>query len=282
MDSKEASLPLTDAEEAAPPSYTEPICNFPSSTSQYYSAKIQTQLLSLTTQISTFQTQRSLLSQAQDEKILSLLAAEIQTFFSDFAASGKQRGTLILVPASALPDQSARPVEYDFRDPREYDGVARVRDREAVDGVGGWNEDLWYWRDEEMAGRLAAYLRPAPPPDLARKEWSPRKEETEIKASEQAQEQAESSGRWRWGRMKRATRRSGESPILVEDRRDAKVYPGEDMATSSGEDRVLMDVNADEVTFRTENDLGLFETQTGWAIVLKLKIEMGRREDGAY
>jgi len=280
MDSKEASLPLTDAEEAAPPSYTEPICNFPSSTSQYYSAKIQTQLLSLTTQISTFQTQRSLLSQAQDEKILSLLAAEIQTFFSDFAASGKQRGTLILVPASALPDQSARPVEYDFRDPREYDGVARVRDREAVDGVGGWNEDLWYWRDEEMAGRLAAYLRPAPPPDLARKEWSPRKEEI-IKAGEQTQEQAESSGRWRWGRMKRATRRSGESPILTQDR-DAKVHPGEDMATSSEEDRVLMDVNADEVTFRTENDLGLFETQTGWAIVLKLKIEIGRREDGVY
>jgi hypothetical protein len=43
-----------------------------------------------------------------------------------------------------------------------------------------------------------------------------------------------------------------------------------------------MDVNADEVTFRTENDLGLFETQTGWAIVLKLKIEIGRREDGVY
>lgn len=259
--------------EAAPPSYTETISSKhvpESSTSQYYSSQIQSQLHNLTTQISSLQTQKTLLSHAQDEKILSLLTRQIQLYLSDFAKTGLQKGTLILVPAQGLEDQNALPMEYDFKDPEEYDRVVRVRDKEDEE-YGG---QKWFWRDEDMANRLAGYLRPAPDPRTM--ELPPRKEEIAIPQQQAEASSSSSSGKWSWGR-KKSVAKAAERPPLVESRNDTKIASDVKMSIRDSEDKVLMEVKAGEVVFRTENDFGIFGTERGWGVVLKLKVILGSR-----
>src|SRR5271168_3209240 len=107
MDSKPPIPPSSNDNDndKSPPSYTESISTNTTSplnsfTSQPYSTQIQFQLRSLATQITSLQTQKSLLSRAKDEKILSLLTTQIQIYLSDFAQTGLRKGTLVLVPAA--------------------------------------------------------------------------------------------------------------------------------------------------------------------------------------
>lgn len=269
MDSKQGIPPSSYDEEAPPPSYNDVLStpyNPSSSTSQYYSQQIQSQLYDLNSQISSLKTQKSLLAHAQDEKILSLLTTQIQLYLSAFAKTGLRRGTLILVPAKALEEESALPT--DFEDKKkdgiiEYDQLVKINDKE---GVSDGEEEMWFWSDENMAKRLAGYLKPAP--DLKNAPLPPRKEE--VNAAAAAAEP--SSSRGFWGRKKSSVKEP-ERPPLVEDR---KVEPIE-LSNEVEQDRVLMNVKADEVVFRIENDFGIFETRRGWGIVLKLQVVQQRK-----
>jgi hypothetical protein len=274
MDSK-SQVPAYNENESndpAPPSYSETISSrYPpsSSTSQYYSSQIQSQLSSLTSQITCLQTQKDILSHAHDEKILSLLTLDIQRYLTDFAKTGLQRGTLILVPAKGLEDDKALPVDYDFKNPEEYDRVVRVRDKE-TDEYGDGN--LWYWRDEDLAIRLAGYLRP--PPDPRTMELPPRPEQ--VKAQVVESQSGNSSSRGFWGR-KKSTTKIVETPSPVEQSRDSKFDGDSKVSPRDSEDRVVMDVKAEEVVFRTENEFGIYGTERGWGVVVKLKVILGGR-----
>lgn len=160
-------------------------------------------------------------------------------------------------------------MEYDFKDPEEYDRVVRVRDKEEDEYGGG---QKWFWRDEDMANRLADYLRPAPDPRIM--ELPPRKEE--IAAQQQQAEASSSSGKWSWSRKKSGAK-ALERPPLVESRNDTKIASDVKMPSRDSEDKVLIDVKAEEVVFRTENDFGIFGTERGWGVVLKLKVILGSR-----
>jgi hypothetical protein len=260
MDSK-SQVPAYNENESndpAPPSYSETISSrYPpsSSTSQYYSSQIQSQLSSLTSQISSLQTQKDILSHAHDEKILSLLTLDIQLYLTDFAKTGLQRGTLILVPAQGLEDDKALPVDYDFKNPEEYDRVVRVRDK-------------------DLAMRLAGYLRPTPDP--RRMELPPRPEQVKVQLVES--QPGNSSSRGFWGR-KKSTTKIVETPSVEQSRDskfdcDSKVSPKD---SEYREDRVAMDVKAEEVVFRTENEFGIYGTERGWGVVVKLKVIPGGR-----
>lgn len=268
MDSKQG-FSSASYDEAVPPSYNETISSnytSKSSTSQYYSQQIKSHLQSFTAQISSLKKQKSLLSHAQDEKILSLLTTEIQLYLSEFAKTGMQKGTLILVPAKGIEDESAMPTDYDFKNPEEYDRVVRVRESKEEGSYDGEGE-MWFWRDEDMAERLAGYLKPAPDPRTT--ELPPRK--GEVKAAEQ--QVTGSSSRGFWGRRKSSIK-SSETPPLEGDRKDLKAYPEIPIACpiERVEEKVLMDIKAEEVVFRTENDFGLYGTERGWGIVLKLNV----------
>jgi hypothetical protein len=264
MDSKPGFPPISCDEEPAPPSYNDSLTSGNSyapgsSTPQYYSQQIQSQLHTLTTQISSLKTQKSLLSHAQDEKILSLLTTQIQLYLSAFAKTGLEKGTLILVPAKGLEDEKALPVEFEDKVKEgiiEYDQLVRICDKEgSSDGEG----EMWFWHDEDMAVRLAGYLKPAP--DLKNAPLPPRKEE--VKATAEP-----SCSRGFWGR-KKSSAKSAERPPLIEDRKVETVV----LPTESEQEKVLMDVKAEEVVFRTENEFGIFETRRGWGIVLKLRVQ---------
>lgn len=251
------SAPFDDA-EAAPPSYTESI---DTTSTSYYSTQIRSQLSDLTHQISSLQTQKTLLSHAQDEKILALLTTQIQIYLSDFANSGLKKGTLILVPANGITDENALPSDYDFKNADEYDSVVRVRSKEDA-GRDEWSSgagEMMYWRDEDMALRLAGTLRP--PPDPRDMELPPRKEQVVATA-----EEPKSRGFWR--SRKKSVTKTPDPAVVVERRVDTKMPS----TNEQPRDKVVMDVRAEEVVFRTENELGIYGTERGWGIVLKLRV----------
>jgi len=67
-----------------------------------------------------------------------------------------------------------------------------------------------------------------------------------------------------------------ERPPAAEER-DVQVDPDAKVADASPDDKIGLNVKAEEVSFRTENHMGIFETQRGWAVVLKLNVELSRR-----
>lgn len=283
-----------DNEPAPPPSYTESLCTnqkasslyraeSSTSASRYYSSQIQHQLQDLTTAISSLQTQKSLLSHAQDEKILSLLTHQIQIYLADFASSGLAQGTLILVPRAGLEDEKALPSHYDFKNPEHFDKVVRVSDKEGrsistqLDGTYGYedrnrvddHEQLWYWKDEDMAMRLSGYLRPVRDPRTL--DLPPRKEEVQARQQLRTESLSSNSSKGFWSRKKSVAKKEDRPPLIEEATTDIKAKPSVKV-----EDRVIIDVAAEEVVFRTENDFGLYETKKGWGIVLKLQVILGR------
>ena len=269
MDSKRGFPSSPYDEELAPPSYDDSLStpySPSSSTSQYYSQQIEAQLHSLTTQISSLKTQKSLLAHAQDEKILSLLTTQIQLYLSAFAKTGLRRGTLILVPAKGLEEENAVPADFEDKKKEgiiEYDQFVRISDKEgSYDGEG----NIWFWNDEDMANRLAGYLKLVP--DLKNAPLPLRKEE--VKAAAAAA--APSTNRGFWGRKKSSTK-APERPPLVEAR---KIEPVE-LPNELEQDKVSMSVKAEEVVFRLENDFGVFETRRGFGIVLELQVVQQKR-----
>lgn len=174
-------------------------------------------------------------------------------------------------------------MEHDFRDPEVYDRVVRLRSKEIESGE-------WYWRDEDMANRLARYLRPEPV-------WKdlPSRTDDRIPAGESISSLDENAARGLATRKERSPidevqkqskggffsfRKKGTVNVIDRppsvDERDVKVSPSTRAGGAGSDDTILLDIKADEVAFRMENEMGIFETKRGWAIVLKLKVVMGR------
>jgi hypothetical protein len=262
MDS-ESFISRDRSDGAPPPAYSESSYSTytSTSTSQYYSSQIQQQLSSLTTQVSSVHMQRELLSHAQDEKILSLLTSDIQIYLCDFAKSGMQRGTLILIPARGIEDENALPADYDFMEAGGFDRVVRVKDKES-DSLGG--TQTWYWRNEDMAHRLARCLRP--PSDPTAIELPLRNVEPKPKV-----ESSSNRGFWGWKRGKK------ESPLVPLTSNVSKSdISGSKKGQKDDGDNISMKINAEEVVFRTESDMGILGTERGYAIVVKLKVVLAK------
>jgi hypothetical protein len=109
----------------------------------------------------------------------------------------------------------------------------------------GGEEELWWWNDEALAKRLAAQLRPVQ-----------KAEERELPARPVLKNESASSKGSFWSRGKRKEKEVERVPVIVEKR----------------EDRVVMDVQAEEVSFRLENDCGLYESHSGYGIVVRVKV----------
>jgi len=107
-------------------------------------------------------------------------------------------------------------------------------------------------------------------------ELPPRKEEVAAQQQQAEASSSSGSGKWSWGR-KKSIAKAAERPPLVESRNDTKIASDIKMPSRDSEDQVLMDVKAEEVVFRTENDFGIFGTERGWGVVLKLKVILGNR-----
>lgn len=127
-------------------------------------------------------------------------------------------------------------------------------DCEETDGT---NTKDWAWfKDEGMARRLATYLRPEA--NVERKH---------VQQVVVEQKKVEKVGIWgRWGKGKKKE----EESVLGATGLTGVVGPGP--GAESQEDAIKMIVRAREVTFRKENEFGVWEGRTGFGIVVNVKV----------
>lgn len=137
--------------------------------------------------------------------------------------------------------------------PREFSSWGRWDEEDGANRPSNANAGLW-WSDESMARRLAASLQPAVKVDR-------------VTVRQQVEQQ-------KGGKEKKTSRLSG---LL---RRDVPVPLREPRANPPSReeesDDVTMRVRAEEVTFRRENEMGIWESKTGWGLVVKVSINRPR------
>jgi len=129
----------------------------------------------------------------------------------------------------------------------------------------------WWWQDEAMARRLAGYLQPKTEPRVDR-----RSVQTVVA---QAKEDRKSSGWGGWGRKKStSTSTSGLSSAggsrssPAEASRTAALQMDVSSGRAEEDDRVTMTVRAEEVSFRRENEFGVYESMSGFGLVVRVTI----------
>ncbi|KAL8380843.1 hypothetical protein RB595_005234 [Gaeumannomyces hyphopodioides] len=145
-------------------------------------------------------------------------------------------------PTSA--DSSLRPErDWSSRTENLFDEWGRWGDDAAASG--DQQAGSWWWRDESAARRLAAYLQPAP---IVK---------TERRAVQAAVggEESSSASSTPTSPNPQSSPTVAASPILGQD------------------ESVYMTVRADEITFRKENDFGVWESMSGWGIVVVVTIK---------
>lgn len=115
-----------------------------------------------------------------------------------------------------------------------------------------------FFTDEDIARRLASYLEP----------------KAEVKVERRAVQAAvesssSSSSRWKWGRKKEETTPGGFAAVTAV----SAAAPGlAGTGTGGGGARgVRVTVRAEEVTFRRENEIGLWESLSGFGVVVRVR-----------
>lgn len=136
--------------------------------------------------------------------------------------------------------------------PREFTSWGRWDDDLSSSTSTSKANHLWF-SDEDMAHRLAKHLQPAPSLD---------RETVREKASTQKKPEKKPS---RFGGL---LRRDAPVPLLDRDRTVPETQCGM-------KEDVTMRVSAEEVSFRKENEMGIWESKTGWAIVVRIILPRG-------
>lgn len=249
-----------------PPPYS-PSANPSSSTSaqhpdpQSYSSLFSSHVANLRTQISASQAYRASLTDDRDSYILSIIYPHVEEFISSISEihPTPRLAEAILVPDAAVSDGWKFNDEDDKRD-GEYRTLIRVCEGKKKDvndekkqwpsekGFGSRNENndenspaLW-WESESTAIRLAKHLQPQRP------------------ASSSTDGQAAKERSSKMSGIRGLFKRSEEVPQNVPSKEERPV------------ERVTMTTRAEEITFRKENELGIWETRTGWGIILRVRI----------
>ncbi|KAF5017009.1 hypothetical protein F66182_11133 [Fusarium sp. NRRL 66182] len=223
-------------------------------------------LNSLPLRIHSAQAARTSARDQQDNEILTLLVPHVEQMLSSIAAMEPppRLAEMTMVPEEAVGG------EWVFSDQHESRTIVRVQQHDklagdqkhaprhegepekekAFDDWGRWEDDaqastpdnvLW-WSDRDMAIRLAKYMSPE------------RVDRQVVRAHvEQAKQEKRAP---RWGLFKKAEPTTPPTPPRARE----------------VEEPVAMTVKAEEVTFRRENEMGIWEGKTGWGLVVRVKI----------
>ncbi|KAH6845687.1 hypothetical protein B0I37DRAFT_417205 [Chaetomium sp. MPI-CAGE-AT-0009] len=226
-------------------------------------------------------------AQAADEfELTARVVPLVEAFLADLTALPRvpPLAELTLVPAPAVPAAASMSGAVERGREGEVVRVGRVDVggrgegsslREVIDtSFGEWGrfdtfddtraagrENGWWFTNEEMARRLATYLRPEP--NLQRRHVQATVVERKVVEKEKA-----GWGRFGFGGSKKKAV-DQTSPALPSPASPALSSPG----LPDEDDEVKMTVRAEEVTFRWENDFGVWESMTGWGIVVTVKVK---------
>ncbi|KAK2059673.1 hypothetical protein LY76DRAFT_15420 [Colletotrichum caudatum] len=133
----------------------------------------------------------------------------------------------------------------------EFDEWGRWDDDAAAASTSG--EGCWWWDDGALARRLAKRLQPEPKLDRV----------VVCAPVEQTREEKKAA---RWGMFRSATQSSSPASPLPRQPDNAAA------AASKQDGDVVMTVRAEEVTFRRENEMGIWESMRGYGIVARVRI----------
>ncbi|KAI0025192.1 hypothetical protein F4780DRAFT_417371 [Xylariomycetidae sp. FL0641] len=136
----------------------------------------------------------------------------------------------------------------------------------SVDGSGHGSGCSW-WQDEEMAGRLAGYLRP----QLPREDTQTYSPPVQVAVEQQIPAQKEKKD-WDWGSWKgyRSGTRVSKGVASAGESTNNKSVAKQGQRRACKEPRML--TMAREVDFVVQSDLGLLESIRGWAVVVEVRI----------
>ncbi|KAI3340489.1 hypothetical protein F4824DRAFT_423841 [Ustulina deusta] len=156
---------------------------------------------------------------------------------------------------------------------REFSDWGRFGDSPSPTNPSQTQSMLW-WRDENMARRLARHLQPA-----TRNEPTPLQTPVQVAVEARLPAQKEKKG-WFWGK-KGNTSGSTSTFAAKTVQADVESFPGRGNATQpppkeaqkKGKGGARMSVTAEEVAFRSENELGLMESTRGWAVVVVVQVK---------
>lgn len=223
---------------------------------------------------------------SQDDTLVQHMMPFIRDFFLDFSTDNKVRRSrsaqeslsmeLILVPQDAAPsdegwnlaglnerkEQSAFFRLSEIAAPGQLRWVSKNGESIQIRDDAAETDVLW-WRDEDHALQLSSALRSIVTPERSEKGEAQRREEMERRETpEQPEIKGKSPMRSLFGLSRKPRSPVEQTVPKVQNKSFATVSLGS----------VQVDVQAEEVTFRRENDFGLWESSSGWAIVIKATV----------
>jgi len=235
------------------PSYGNAVSNSgPSSTAPIHfrvQTEVHSQLSSLGEQISRAQGRRLQDVYDQDQQVLDLLIPLINSFLEDYSKSGLPHAKLVIVPASRV-SQGATPADNDLLSEDEFFRLERSP---------GNPETRTFWDDADVAQRVATYLQPATGRNPYISQGATRAEDIQWQAPRNE------TKRPFWKRAGSGARSHASATPMLLDHPDEK---------HSGDPLVTMDVKAEEVAFRTQTPFGLYGTESGWGIVVRIVVHV--------
>ncbi|KAG6359960.1 hypothetical protein INS49_011014 [Diaporthe citri] len=224
---------------------------------------------------------------SQDDTLVQHMMPFIREFFLDFSMDNNMKRSrnshkslsmeLMLVPQDAAPSDEGWTLA-GLNEREEQSAFFRLsqiaapgqlrwvsKDGESIQIRDDTAEaDLLWWRDEEHALQLASDLRGIVTPERSEKSEAQRREvmEQQQEIPEQPDIKGKSPVRSFFGLSRKS--RSPVEPVVpkVQNKSFATVSLGS----------VQVDVRAEEATFRRENDFGLWESSSGWAVVIKATV----------
>jgi hypothetical protein len=202
--------------------------------------EVYNELSSLAVKFDSIQCQKFHQLQQNDEKALSILIPHVKSFLVEYSKTTLPTATLILIPAGSINPLSI-PADDDLRSPNDFGRVIRVTIEK--------EEAPYVWNGEGMAERIANYLRPCAD-DLPEGPSQPNSPSADAAPSK-----------------KSFWRKKSAAGVIVSPLDNIKV----------GLPKVTMVVKVEEIVFRVQSELGLYETQSLRGIVIKIRVN-GRRQ----
>ncbi|KAI0452885.1 hypothetical protein F5B21DRAFT_481472 [Xylaria acuta] len=154
---------------------------------------------------------------------------------------------------------------------QEFSDWGRFGDSTSSPNLSQAQSMLW-WRDEDMAQRLARHLQPPTEPVSL---------QTSVQATVEERLPAQKPKKgWLWG--KKGSVSSSTSTFATKTvEADVESFPGRGNTTQTAAQKgreqessgASMSVTAEEVAFRIENDLGIVESARGWAVVVAVHVK---------
>ncbi|GAW23630.1 hypothetical protein ANO14919_132040 [Xylariales sp. No.14919] len=279
----------------------------------FLTSHLQHHLTSLPNRIRMTQEAHSVQQSLDDASLLDLLLPEIHDFLAYLGGlhTTPRLAHLMLIPESAVPPNAILSRMEEMRQRGEPCRVARVslglngnekksstvydssqtatnsQDWSVGREFSDWgrfgestsatdpsqSQSVLWWRDEDMARRLARHLQPT-----TANEPAPLQTPVQAAVEERVPAQKEKKG-WFWGKKGGTGSTSTFAAKTVEA--DVETFPGRGNATQittrqtreKEKGGARMSVTAEEVAFRSENDMGLMESTRGWAVVVVVQVK---------